>query len=53
MATHEQVLRTATSLANSYIAEQGDEILDDRSFDDLVNSFYGLVEMNEPQLRLE
>ena len=37
----------ATSFANTYIEEHGYETLGERSFDELVDTFNGLVEMNQ------
>ena len=53
MATHEQLLRMATSFATQFIADRGDDILDYRSFDELINSFYGLVEYDEDRFLFE
>lgn len=53
MANHEQLLRAATSMATAFLEEHGDEILDERTYDDVVNSFYGLFECNEECFSLE
>lgn len=53
MATHEQLMRTATSMATAFIAERGDAILDDRTFDELTNSFYGLIECDEQRFAFD
>lgn len=53
MATQEQVLRMATSFANTYIEEHGYEALGEQSFDELVDTFNGLVEMNQDLLWFE
>ena len=44
MATHENTLRRAVQWANGYIRDRGTADLGDRSYDDLVDSFYALVE---------
>ena len=53
MANHEQLLRMATSMATQFLADRGDDILDDRSFDDLISSFYGLIEYDEDRFLFE
>ena len=53
MPPQEQVLRMATSFANTYIEEYGYEALSDQSFDELVDTFNDLVEMNEERFAFE
>lgn len=53
MATHEQLMRMATSMATAFIADRGDAILEDRTFDELTSSFYGLIEYDEQRFSFE
>ena len=40
-------------MASAYIAERGEDILEDRTYDELVGSFYGLFECNEDHFAFE
>ena len=43
MRTRHEALDSATAMATSYISDHGRDILEDRSFDDLVDRFYALT----------
>lgn len=47
------MLRMATSMATAFLADHGDDILDDRTFDELTSSFYGLVEFDEERFAFD
>lgn len=40
-------------MATAFIADRGDAILEDRTFDELTSSFYGLIEYDEQRFSFE